>query len=145
MARKTQTDPQLVTFVKAVPIFSSCTPKELKGVATSGKEVSFETGRVICKEGETGVGLHIILEGEVKVVVGGRTRRRLGPGAFFGEIALLDGGPRTASVVAETPVRTFAITSWNFRSVLKEHPSMPVKMLEEVCKRLRENERSLSN
>ena len=145
MARKTQTDPQLVTFVKAVPIFSSCTPKELKGVATSGKEVSFEAGRVICKEGETGVGLHIILEGEVKVVVGGRTRRRLGTGAFFGEIALLDGGPRTASVIAETPVRTFAITSWNFRSVLKEHPSMPVKMLEEVCKRLRENERSLSN
>ncbi|MDQ3218227.1 MAG: cyclic nucleotide-binding domain-containing protein [Actinomycetota bacterium] len=145
MARKTQTDSQLVTFVKSVPIFSSCTPKELKGVATSGKEVSFEAGRVICKEGETGVGLHIILEGEVKVLVGGRTRRRLGPGAFFGEIALLDGGPRSASVVAETPVRTFAITSWNFRSVLKEHPSMPVKMLEEVCKRLRENERSLSN
>jgi CRP-like cAMP-binding protein len=145
MARKTQTDPQLVTFVKAVPIFSSCTPKELKGVATSGKEVAFEAGRVICKEGETGVGLHIILEGEVKVVVGGRTRRRLGTGAFFGEIALLDGGPRTASVVAETPVRTFAITSWNFRSVLKEYPSMPVKMLEEVCRRLRENERSLSN
>ena len=114
-------------------------------MATSGKEVSFAAGRVICKEGETGVGLHIILEGEVKVLVGGRTRRRLGPGAFFGEIALLDGGPRSASVVAETPVRTFAITSWNFRSVLKEHPSMPVKMLEEVCKRLRENERSLSN
>lgn len=145
MARKRQTDSQLVTFVKTVPIFSSCTHKELKGVATSGKEVSFEAGRVICKEGETGVGLHIILEGEVKVLVGGRTRRRLGPGAFFGEIALLDGGPRSASVVAETPVRTFAITSWNFRSVLKEHPSMPVKMLEEVCKRLRENERSLSN
>jgi CRP/FNR family transcriptional regulator, cyclic AMP receptor protein len=145
MARKSQTDSQLVTFVKSVPIFSACTPKELRGVATSGKEVSFEAGRVICKEGETGVGLHIILEGEVKVLVGGRTRRRLGPGAFFGEIALLDGGPRSASVVAETPVRTFAITSWNFRSVLKEHPSMPVKMLEEVCKRLRENERSLSN
>jgi CRP/FNR family transcriptional regulator, cyclic AMP receptor protein len=145
MARKSQADPQLVTFVKAVPIFSSCTQKELKGIATSGKEVSFETGRVICKEGDTGVGLHIILEGEVKVLVGGRTRRRLGPGAFFGEIALLDGGPRSASVVAESPVRTFAITSWNFRSVLKEHPSMPVKMLEEVCKRLRENERSISN
>jgi CRP/FNR family cyclic AMP-dependent transcriptional regulator len=145
MARKAQTDSQLVTFVKAVPIFASCTPKELRGVATSGKEVSFEAGRVICKEGDTGVGLHIILEGEVKVLVGDRTRRRLGPGAFFGEIALLDGGPRSASVVAETPVRTFAITSWNFRSVLKEYPSMPVKMLEEVCKRLRENERSLSN
>ena len=145
MARKSQTDPQLVTFVRAVPIFSSCTPKELRGIATSGKEVSFEAGRVICKEGDTGVGLHIILEGEVKVLVGGRKRRRLGPGAFFGEIALLDGGPRSASVVAESPVRTFAITSWNFRSVLKEHPSMPVKMLEEVCKRLRENERSISN
>jgi CRP-like cAMP-binding protein len=89
--------------------------------------------------------MHVIMAGEVKVMVGDRTRRRLGPGAFFGEIALLDGGPRTASVVAETPVRTFAITSWNFRAVLKSHPSLPLKMLEEVCSRLRENERSLSN
>jgi CRP/FNR family transcriptional regulator, cyclic AMP receptor protein len=145
MARTKQTDAQVIELLKAVPIFSSCTQKELRGIATSGKEVEFEAGRTICEEGQTGVGMHVIIAGEVKVMVGDRTRRRLGPGAFFGEIALLDGGPRTASVVAETPVRTFAITSWNFRAVLKSHPSLPLKMLEEVCSRLRENERSLSN
>jgi CRP-like cAMP-binding protein len=145
MARTKQADAQVIELIKAVPIFSACTQKELKGIATSGKEVRFEAGRVICEEGQTGVGMHVILAGEVKVLVGGRTRRRLGPGAFFGEIALLDGGPRSASVVAETPVRTFGITSWNFRAVLKSHPSLPLKMLEEVSRRLRENERSLSN
>ena len=145
MARTKQTDAQVIELIKAVPIFSACTQKELRGIATSGKEVEFEAGRTICEEGQTGVGMHVIIAGEVKVMVGDRTRRRLGPGAFFGEIALLDGGPRTASVVAETPVHTFAITSWNFRAVLKSHPSLPLKMLEEVASRLRENERSLSN
>ncbi len=145
MPRRKQSNDHMIDLIKAVPIFSACTPQELKQIAASGKEVEFEAGRVICDEGKTGVGLHIVTTGEVKVLVGGRTRRRLGPGAFFGEIALLDGGPRTASIVAATPVNTFAITTWNFRSVLKSHPSMPLKMLEEVCRRLRENERSLSN
>jgi CRP-like cAMP-binding protein len=63
--------------------------------------------------------------------VGGRTRRRLGPGSFFGEISLLDRGPRTATVVAETPVRALSLSAWNFRAALKEHPSLAVKMLEE--------------
>jgi CRP/FNR family transcriptional regulator, cyclic AMP receptor protein len=145
MARTKQADAQLVELIKAVPIFSACTPRELKGIATSGKEVEFPAGRTITEEGQTGVGMHVIISGEVKVMVGGRTRRRLGPGAFFGEIALLDGGPRTASIVAETPVRTFAITSWNFRALLKSHPSLALKMLEEVARRLRENERSISH
>ncbi len=145
MASRRSVDEHTIAMIKAVPILSACTPRELKGIASTGKEVQFEAGRAICKEGTTGVGLHIITEGEVKVQVGGRTRRRLGPGAFFGEIALLDGGPRSASVIAETPVRTFSITSWDFRAVLKSHPSLPLKILEETCRRLRENERSLSN
>jgi CRP/FNR family transcriptional regulator, cyclic AMP receptor protein len=145
LARRTRNDSQLVSLIKNVPLFSSCNEKQLRSIATSGKEVSFEEKRTIFKEGDIGVGLLIILEGEVKVLVGKRTRRRLGPGAFFGEISLLDGEPRSATVVTETPVRAFAITLWNFRSVLKEHPSLPLKMLEEVAKRLRDNERSLSN
>ena len=120
-----------------LPIFSACSKKELSSIAAAGKEVPFPAGRVICREGESGIGIHIILEGETKVQVGGRTKRRLGPGAFFGEIALLDGGPRTATVIAETPVRTFSLTSWAFKSLLKSQPTLALKMLEEVCRRIR--------
>jgi CRP/FNR family transcriptional regulator, cyclic AMP receptor protein len=85
------------------------------------------------------------LEGETKVMVGGRTRRRLGPGDFFGEISLLDRGPRMATVVAETPVRTLSLSSWNFRAALKELPSMAIKMLEELAHRIRTTSASVSD
>jgi CRP/FNR family transcriptional regulator, cyclic AMP receptor protein len=78
-------------------------------------------------------------------MVGGRTRRRLGPGDFFGEISLLDRGPRMATVVAETPVRTLSLSSWNFRAALKELPSMAIKMLEELAHRIRTTSASVSD
>jgi CRP-like cAMP-binding protein len=137
MARRGRTDKQLVEQLKTVPLFSGCSARELASLADFLREVSFPAGREIVKEGRTGTGLHVILEGETKVVVGDRTRRRLGPGTFFGEISLLDRGPRTATVVAETPVRTLSLSSWNFRAALKEHPSIAVKMLEELASRLR--------
>jgi CRP/FNR family cyclic AMP-dependent transcriptional regulator len=131
--------------LKTIPIFSSCSRKELDGIASIVKEVEFPAGRVICKEGETGVGLHVVVEGETSVQIGGRTRRRLGPGAFFGEIALLDGGPRTATVVADTPVKTLSIAAWTFRSMIKTQPGLALKMLEETCRRLRTAETSITN
>ncbi|MBA2725735.1 MAG: cyclic nucleotide-binding domain-containing protein, partial [Actinobacteria bacterium] len=69
----------------------------------------------------------------------------LGPGAFFGEIALLDGGPRSATVVAEGDVTTLSLPTWAFRSILKANPTLALKMLEEVCRRLRTSESSLTN
>jgi CRP/FNR family cyclic AMP-dependent transcriptional regulator len=144
MAR-TRVRSDLIDLLRTVPLFSACTNKELQAIGAVVKEVEFPAGRVICKEGETGVGLHVIAEGETKVQIGGRTRRRLGPGAFFGEIALLDGGPRTATVVAETPVRTLAIPAWSFKSVIRSQPGIALKMLEETCRRLRANDASLTN
>jgi CRP/FNR family cyclic AMP-dependent transcriptional regulator len=131
--------------LRTLPIFSTCSKKELSTIASAGKEVQFEAGKMICKEGESGAGMHIILEGETRVQVGGRTKRRLGPGAFFGEIALLDGGPRTATVIAETPVRTFSLTSWSFKSLLKSQPGLALKMLEGVCRRIRKSDASISD
>ena len=78
------------------------------------------------------------------MVVGDRTRQRLRPADFFGEISLLDRGPRMATVVAETPVRTLSLSSWNFRAALKEHLSMAVKMLEELARRVRTTSASVS-
>ena len=143
MAAKTAKD-KLTTYLKTVPLFSSCSRKELSTIAEIVKEVDFETGDVICAEGEIGVGLHIVVSGETKVQVGGRTRRKLGPGAFFGEIALLDGGPRSATVIAETPVHTISIPAWTFTSLLKAQPALAVKMLEETCRRIRSSEASLT-
>lgn len=136
---------EVIQLLRKVPVFAECSDRELSSISKSMKEVNFPAGREICTEGETGTGLHVVLEGETKVLVGGRTRRKMGPGAFFGEIALLDGGPRTATVVAETDVKTIALPVWDFRSILKAHPTLALKMLDEVCRRVRNSEKSLSN
>jgi len=120
-----------------VPIFSECSRRELAIIARAAKEVSHKQGTVIAREGERGIGLFLILEGECKVTIGGRTKARLGPGDFFGEVALLDGGPRTATVTATTDVRLVGITGWVFRGLLMEHPSIALKTLEAVAGRLR--------
>lgn len=120
-----------------VPIFSECTKRELTIIGRAAKEVSHREGTIIAREGERGVGLFLILEGQCKVSIGGKTKAKLGPGDFFGEVALLDGGPRTATVTALTPVRLVGITGWVFRGLLMEHPSIALKTLEAVAGRLR--------
>ena len=120
-----------------VPIFSECTKRELTIIGHAAKEVSHREGTVIAREGERGVGLFLILEGQCRVSIGGKTKAKLGPGDFFGEVALLDGGPRTATVTALTPVRLVGITGWVFRGLLMEHPSIALKTLEAVAGRLR--------
>ncbi|MDP9225525.1 MAG: cyclic nucleotide-binding domain-containing protein [Actinomycetota bacterium] len=143
MPRKRR-DPKLET-LRAVPIFSGCSDKELQAIARMAKEVKFPEGKQICKQGQSGLGLHVITDGRTKVVVNGRTRRRLGPGAFFGEMALLDNGPRSATVLAETPVSTLSLSAWDFKQAVKNHPTIAVKVLEEVSARLREVEASISS
>jgi CRP/FNR family cyclic AMP-dependent transcriptional regulator len=136
---------ELTERLKTVPLFSGCSARELASMGKFLKEVEYPAGREIVKEGHAGYGLHVILDGETRVVVGDRTRRRLGPGAFFGEISLLDRGPRTATVVAETPVRALSLSAWHFRAALKEHPTVAVKMLEEMARRVRASGSSLSD
>jgi CRP/FNR family transcriptional regulator, cyclic AMP receptor protein len=120
-----------------VPIFSECTKRELTIIGRAAKEVSHREGTVVAREGERGVGLFLILEGQCKVTIGGKTKAKLGPGDFFGEVALLDGGPRTATVTTLTAVRLVGITGWVFRGLLMEHPTIALKTLEAVAGRLR--------
>jgi len=145
MARKTATTKDLIELLGKIPLFSACSKRELAAIAASGKESVHPEGHVICREGEIGHGLHVVLEGTTRIEIRGRTRRRLGRGAFFGEIALLDKGPRTATVVADSPVRTFVVPSWNFHSLIKSQPTLALKMLEEVCSRLRATESSITH
>lgn len=120
-----------------VPLFSGCSKKELAVIARAAKEVTHKKGTVIAREGERGIGLFMILEGRCRVTIGGKQKSTLGPGEFFGEIALIDGGPRTATVTALTDVKLLGITEWVFRGLLLEHPSIALKTLEAVASRLR--------
>jgi CRP/FNR family cyclic AMP-dependent transcriptional regulator len=123
--------------IRDVPLFSEFTDRDLERVAEIAKQVEFPVGRQIARQGESGVGFHMIVEGEAEVSVDGTTHARLGPGSYFGEMSLLDGGPRSATVQAATELRTVSMTSWDFNALLDQHPELSKKLLLELCKRLR--------
>ena len=93
--------------IRSVPLFSEFGDKELQRVAAIAKEVEFPAGKEIAKQGESGVGFHMIVEGEASVSVDGTNHGTLGPGAYFGEMSLLDGGPRSATVAAAISIPGF--------------------------------------
>jgi CRP-like cAMP-binding protein len=125
-----------------VPLFDGLPAGELAAVANAAKERRYDTGDVIVGEGEGGIGFFVIAEGTARVEAHGERRGTLGPGASFGEVALLDvgGGRRTASVIAESPVRAFGLTSWQFTPLLEQHPQIAVKVAKILARRLREAE-----
>jgi CRP/FNR family cyclic AMP-dependent transcriptional regulator len=125
-----------------VGLFEGLSKKELNQISKAGRRVEFPKGSVIVKEGEEGVGFHLIVTGKAKVTVKGRSRSTLGPGAFFGELSLIDRGPRTATVTAETDVTTLSLVSWEFLPLVEKTPSIARKLLLEMCRRLREADKS---
>jgi len=130
--------------IRSVPLFSGFGEKDLQRVAAIAKEVEFPAGREIAKQGESGVGFHVIIEGEASVSVDGTDHGSLGPGSYFGEMSLLDGGPRSATVAASTDLKTVSLTSWDFNALLDQYPDLARKLLVELCARLRSVERSVS-
>jgi CRP/FNR family cyclic AMP-dependent transcriptional regulator len=128
---------QVMDRLEAVPLFSGCSKKELQTIARAVKDIDHPAGTVIAREGEPGIGLFVIEEGDADVTIGGRKKASLGPGDFFGEIALLDGGPRTATVTATTDVKLLGLTEWVFRGLMQEHPAIAIKTLEAMAGRLR--------
>jgi len=140
MAAKTPVD-----MLAAVDLFTVLTKKEVKKIHDAGKEVSFHAGRTIVSEGETAVGFHLILKGQAKVTVNGRLRANLGPGDYFGEMAIIDRGPRSATVTAATDMQTLGIASWDFMPVLSENFEMCRKIMVELSRRLRGAEKSLTH
>jgi CRP-like cAMP-binding protein len=120
-----------------VPLFSDCSRRDLQTVARVVRSIPHRAGTVIAREGDPGVGLFIIMDGKAEVSIGGRKRASLSPGDFFGEIALLDGGPRTATVTATTDVQLLGLTEWVFRGLMIEHPSIALKTLQQMAGRLR--------
>ena len=135
----------LLQMLKSVSLFEGLTNKELESVLRVGKEVTHEAGETLVEQGKRGIGFHLITDGKARVLVGGRTAARLKAGDYFGEMSLLDGQPRSATVQAETDVRTLSLASWDFLPLLDRHPSIARKMLVEMSQRLREAEDSITH
>jgi len=131
-------DQQRIDLLRRVPLFADLDKKELEGLANSLKERTFRAGETITSEGESAVGFFVIRDGEAKVTVGGQERGRLGAGDYFGEIALIDEGARTATVTAETDMTTYAMTFWEFRPIVETDSRIAWKLVQALAHRLRE-------
>jgi len=121
----------------ACPLFRDLDPDGLAAVRDAAVEVDFPAGRAIARQGEIGTGLFIVVSGAVRVVRDGRELARLGPGEFFGELSVLDGAPRNASVVADEPTTCLALATWDAERVMRERPGVALAVLRIVVARLR--------
>lgn len=121
-----------------VPLFSACTDKELDRLSRHAELVDFQAGQTLMTEGETGHEFFVIVDGEVGVTAGGDTLAKLGPGAYVGELALLDPGPRTATVTALRDTSAVLLASREFYAAVDESPVLARKLLTGMAKRLRE-------
>jgi CRP-like cAMP-binding protein len=121
-----------------VPLFSACSKRDLQTIAKASDEVRVEKGKVLVEQGRTGHEFFAIIDGKAKVVRDGKKIATLGPGQYFGEMALLDREPRSASVVAETDLDLIVLGQREFAGIIDAVPSMAHKLLSAMAKRLRE-------
>src|SRR5215212_10517875 len=126
--------------LRDVPLFADLSSRDLRRLADSMQELSFASGRQVVTEGKGGVGFFVILDGTARVSQGGEDRGTLGPGDYFGEMALIDGDDRMASVHAESDLRCAAMTPWTFRPFVRDHPDIAWALLTALVKRLRETQ-----
>ena len=123
--------------LRKVPLFDTCDEKQLEFIASRVDEVDVSAGKVLTEQGRSGGEFFIILSGDADVKRGGKTVATLGAGDYFGEIALLDNGARTATVAATTPLRCLVLSPRQFQDVLYQDPAIAVNMLHAVVRRLR--------
>ncbi|MDQ1423084.1 MAG: hypothetical protein QOD72_582 [Acidimicrobiaceae bacterium] len=128
--------------LRSVPLFASCSVKELQIVAKAGTELTIPAGTTIIDQGQAGREAFVVMKGSLLVKRNGKKVNTLGVGAMVGELALLDHGPRTASVITETDCNLFVIDSRSFAGVLDTVPSLAHKLLASLASRIREFDRA---
>ena len=122
--------------LRRVPLFEDLDETELQAVADSMHEANVPAGAVVTAEGGPGDGFFVIEVGEAEVTVDGQPRAAMTAGDYFGEIALLMGSDRTATVTAVTGLRCFALTPWDFRTLVEGNPSIAWSVLQSMAARL---------
>ena len=128
--------------LRSVRLFEGLSDRELKDILGRSRDVVHPAGREIVEEGGGSAGFHLILEGKATVLKGGEVRGSIGPGDYFGEISLLDGKPRSATIRADDEVTTLSLTAWQFEPMLADHPKLAHKLLLGLCAHVRAAEAS---
>ena len=127
-----------VDLLKRVPLFADCSRGELEQIAQIADEIDLAEGKELTRLGESGREFFVLLEGEADVTQDGRDRSTSSaPGDFFGEIALVEDTPRTATVTATTPVRVLVITDRSFKRLLEKQPEIQRKVLVALAERVK--------
>ena len=127
--------------LRSVPLFSSCSQKELDKIAKAGDEVRMPAGSLIVDQGQTGREAFVLLEGSVTVKRNGKKITTMGPGSIVGELSLLDHGPRTATVTCETDCLFLLLSQRTFLGVVDDVPALSHKLLASLASRIRDLDR----
>ncbi len=134
---------RIATQLAGLPLFSACSGRDLQRLAGAADELDVAAGTELTTQGTVGREAFVIIAGTAQVSKDGRAAAELGPGDHFGEMALLDGGPRTATVTALTDMTVLVLSKPAFNAVLDEIPTLAHKLLIATARRLRESEQSL--
>jgi CRP-like cAMP-binding protein len=132
---------ELQTKLAGIDLFQGLSKRALKQLIRSGRQTEHPDGREVISEGSGAIGFHLITAGEARVTSGAIVRRTLGVGDYFGEVSVIDGQPRSASVEAVGTLETFAIHPAVFQKIIDDHPDFARGLLLVLCKRLREAEK----
>ncbi|MEM7288384.1 MAG: cyclic nucleotide-binding domain-containing protein [Actinomycetota bacterium] len=132
------TNKQIVAALEGVPLFSRCSARDLKAVARHVETIEIAGDRDVVRQGDDGDALFVVLGGALKVTRDGKTVRSLGPGDYFGELALLDPAPRAATVTALEDTELAAVSVRMFRVLLREIPGLGAKLLADLAARVRD-------
>ena len=133
-----------MTYLQRVHLFEACSSRQLRAIARIAEVQEVPAGAVLARTGEPGDRFFVIVDGSARVEVSPHNQGRMGPDSFFGEISLLDGEPRSATVIAETAMRLLVIPRRDFVTLLREVPSLTERMLITLCQRLRHAEKALN-
>jgi CRP/FNR family cyclic AMP-dependent transcriptional regulator len=129
-----------IRLLSGVALFSPCAKHELRRIATLADEIEAPKGKTLAREGDHGTEFFVVIAGTATATRRGRKVATIGPGSFFGELALLDQGPRAATVTADTDMHLLVLTSRGFSSLLEDVPSVSRRILRGMAERLRASE-----
>ncbi len=133
-----------MTYLQRVQLFEACSSRQLRAIARIAEVQEVPAGHVLAQAGDPGDRFFVIVDGAAQIEVSPQQQSRISPGEFFGEMSLLDGEPRSATVTADTAMRLLVIQRRDFMTLLGEVPSLTERMLVTLCQRVRKAEKALT-